>query len=157
MTEDNEKRQEMERLDAEAKGAYSYDLHDAIRSVVHSLGNGNLVSADRELTALVSLLAPEIREAFRADIKSVDRDYHQRAEKIKKNPTVFMKQLWDPYRSINEPRQTGYDPDRMVWFQREQLHTLFGIYLNKKLETIIDVLDRHGELRKWRSVEYGKL
>lgn len=157
MTEEVEERREKERLDAEAKGAYAYDLHDAIRSVSRALGDDNLVSANHKLTTLVSLLAPEIREAFREDIKGVDRDYHQRAEDIKTHPKVFMKKLWDPYRSINEPRQEVYDSDRIVWFQREQLRTLFGIYLHKKFETIIDVLDRHGELRKWRSVEYGKL
>lgn len=199
---------EKEREKIESKGAYSFDLHDAIRDVRKALGSGSRsVVVQTELNSLFDILAPEIREAvndrwekkrnewanFEGKLSNLskDRAYRIDNEYFDDTPLYFdsefdardkVREKWDDMSEVPDEFSSfaiwdeGYlvsDGDREFFVESEEeaeekkrglrselrgqlpdddferLRILFRI--------VIDALDNHGELRKWRDVEYGKV
>lgn len=154
---------EKEKEKIESKGAYAFDLHDGIRSVRRAIGSGNLESAHMNLESLFDLCAPEIRKAIKEEWDKIDRKFASEFKKIR-DMDIFVAQgklsgssNADLVISVNS-FVTDKTKRQIEYKKRTELKSrVFWKLVRLKFQAVIDCLDNHGELRKWREVDYGKL
>lgn len=136
----------------ESKGAYSYDLHDAIRDVRRSLGRNKVWDAYHHLKSLYDICAPEIREAIDGEWGKIDRVFDPKWDEIENMELVYEGEV-----PLGVDSEEVFKQRQIEKKRNELKRDLIRDEVHQKLRSLIDCLDRHGELRRWREVDYGKI
>lgn len=176
---------EIKKEKAESKKGYSYDLHEAIRDVRRSFVLGGVEEQDKRIRALFDLCVPEVREAVLEELKPLQRNLKEQYsvvdnfyvvegwggirnfEEVKRNSEKvnFRRKhggrfheengWWVDGRKFDLSNATGINHVETKRNRDVVKAKIYGKYNHSRFQVVVNVLDRHGELRKWREVAYG--